>query len=294
MRVKRFPLDVEQQDEMYSFWEKLRHRQKAVRDFKGRLYVIPREIQERDQRSFDWAILLAYRGSISHGTYRPNSDPNSIDDKDAIGIVVPPMEYYYGLEVYGSKGTRELKHGEWDIVFYELRKFIGLLEKGNPNVLSCLWLEPNMYMKLTEAGQYLIDNRSVFATKWCYPSFVGYAHGQLHRMTHSVCQGYMGEKRKQLVEKFGFDTKNAAHLIRILRMGIELLSTGSLQVHRPDAEEIVSIKRGEWTLAQVQGEADRLFKLSVESLVRSSLPDEPDRERINQVCCEIMKLLEPA
>jgi len=252
--------------------------------------MIPNEVQDKERFSFDHAILLAYRGSISHGTYRPSHDPNSIDDRDAIGIVIPPMEYYYGLEEYGSRGTKTLIHEEWDIVFYELKKFVRLLEKGNPNVLSCLFLEPNMYMQLSAAGEFLVENRDLFVTKKCYPNFVGYAHGQLHKMEHAACRGYMGEKRKQLVERFGFDTKNAAHLIRILRMGIELLSTGRLQVHRPDAEEIVSIKRGAWSLEKVKAEADRLFKLAEEALIRSSLPDEPDRERINQVCCEIFHL----
>lgn len=34
----------------------------------------------------------------------------------------------------------------------------------------------------------------------------------------------MGEKRKQLVAKHGYDTKNASHLIRLLRMGMEFLT----------------------------------------------------------------------
>ena len=216
--------------------------------------MIPREVQERDQKSFDWAILLAYRGSISHGTYRPSSDPNSIDDKDAIGIVVPPMEYYYGLEEYGSRGTRELKHGEWDIVFYELKKFVRLLEKGNPNVLSCLFLEPNMYMQLSAAGEFLVENRDLFVTKKCYPNFVGYAHGQLHKMEHAACRGYMGEKRKQLVERFGFDTKNAAHLIRILRMGSSCcLRVGSrFIVQTLRRSSLSSVGRGLWRRSRLR------------------------------------------
>jgi len=36
--------------------------------------------------------------------------------------------------------------------------------------------------------------------------------------------GYLGDKRKQLVLKHGYDAKNAAHLIRLLRMGIEFLT----------------------------------------------------------------------
>jgi len=52
----------------------------------------------------------------------------------------------------------------------------------------------------------------------------------------------MGAKRKSLVEKFGYDTKNAAHLILLLRMGIEFLSVGVLHVKRHDAQELLEIK----------------------------------------------------
>src|SRR5688572_25189955 len=54
--------------------------------------------------------------------------------------------------------------------------------------------------------------------------------------------GYMGEKRKAMVRKYQYDVKNAAHLIRLLRMGSEFLRTGELQVFRTtDAAELKQI-----------------------------------------------------
>jgi len=58
--------------------------------------------------------------------------------------------------------------------------------------------------------------------------------------------GYMGKKRRELVRRVGYDAKNAAHLIRLLRMGIEFLTEGTLYVERPDAAELLDIKRGVW------------------------------------------------
>lgn len=43
---------------------------------------------------------------------------------------------------------------------------------------------------------------------------------KLHKQHFS---GYMGEKRKAMVRKYQYDVKNAAHLIRLLRMGAEFL-----------------------------------------------------------------------
>jgi len=143
--------------------------------------ALPQKLYQ-DHLELNWAILLGYRGSIAHGTYVPSSDPNSIDDKDVIGIYIPPIDYYYGLKEFGSRGTKEIKEGEWDIVLFELTKAVRLLEKGNPNMLSILWLEPNHYIHISPLGKLLLENRSLFVGKHVYYSFVGYAHGQLHRM----------------------------------------------------------------------------------------------------------------
>jgi len=45
-----------------------------------------------------------------------------------------------------------------------------------------------------------------------------------------------------LEAKFGFDTKHAMHLIRLLRMAREILETGVVHVKRPDAEELSAIR----------------------------------------------------
>lgn len=249
--------------------------------------MIPKAIYNGYSCLGEWAILLGYRGSIAHGMYVPNSDPNSIDDKDVMGIVVPPKDYYYGLKTFGSKGTKQITDGEWDIVLFELTKAVRLLAKGNPNILQILWLKENYYIKITPAGQLLMDNRELFVGKHVYHSFVGYAHGQLHKMTHCPGRGYMGAKRKRLVEKFGYDTKNASHLIRLLRLGIEFLSDGELQVERPDAQELLEIKRGQWPLERIELEAGYLFKAAQGALVRSSLPPKPDEDKINKLCVKV-------
>ena len=248
---------------------------------------IPKDILRDNLCLSEWAILLGYRGSISHGMYEPSKLPTSIDDKDVIGICIPPMDYYYGLKSFGSKGTKEIKKNEWDIVLFEMTKAIRLLEKGNPNILAILWLHNTHYINVTPTGQQLLDNRNLFLGKHAYHSFVGYAHGQLHRMTHSACEGYMGKKRKELVAKFGYDTKNASHLIRLLRMGIEWLNDGELKVIRQDAQQLLEIKRGEWSLEQVKAEAERLFISAETTYTLSKLPVKPNHEKINNLCLSL-------
>ena len=233
-------------------------------------------------------ILLAYRGSIAHGMYVPNSDPNSIDDKDLMGVCIPHERFYFGL---GNFEQAEVKHREWDSVVYEIRKFCRLLVQQNPNVMSLLWNEPKYYIDISPEGQALIDNRGLFVSRKAYHAFSGYAYSQLKRMTHLAFEGYMGEKRRGLVQKFGYDTKNAAHLIRLLRMGIEYLNEGKLYVDRGavgDAPMLLAIKRGEWELEKVKEEADRLFKRAEEAYDRCRLPAGVDTQKVDELLTGIL------
>lgn len=105
------------------------------------------------------------------------------------------------------------------------------------------------------------------------------AHGQMVKAEHPKGK-HMGAARRELVDEFGFDPKHASHCIRIARMGIEFLSTGELTVERTDANELLSIKRGEWSLERVKEEAARLFAKAEDALIHSPLPPKPDMPKI--------------
>jgi len=238
-----------------------------------------------DASQFDmWrqAIYLGYRGSIAHGTYVPNNNPASIDDKDVFGIVIPTKEYFFGLKKFDQF---ERKQEYWDILIYDFRKFIRLLLKANPNVMQALWTPEKHNLKTSWQYEELVRNRHLFVHKGIYKSFCGYSYGQLHKMENMAYNGYMGEKRKSLVDRFGYDCKNAQHLIRLLRQGIEFLKTGELQVERLDRSELIQIKTGQWSIEKVKREATILFKEMERAYNESKLPDLPyseDADRLTQ------------
>ena len=55
--------------------------------------------QQVDNLLPEGLISPCWRGSVAHGMYVPKSDPDSTDDKDAIGIYIGPIEQYLGLVV---------------------------------------------------------------------------------------------------------------------------------------------------------------------------------------------------
>ena len=123
------------------------------------------------------------------------------------------------------------------------------------------------------------------ATNWRLPLDTLVDFRKLHKQHFS---GYMGEKRKAMVRRYQYDVKNAAHLIRLLRMGSEFLRSGELQVFRTmDAEELMRIKRGAWSLEQVKSEAERLFAGVEPARQVSPLPDRPDEAAANALLMDL-------
>lgn len=224
-------------------------------------------------------------GSHAHGTHVPPEDPDGIDDTDLMVIVVPPPQFVLGMRKFEHA---EYKVGNLDVVVYEWSKWLRLIAKSNPNVVGTLWNGVEDVLLPGFIGypsvRNIFDGRASFLSRRMYPAFIGYAHSQLHKMTHFAHQGYMGEKRKTLMSRFGYDVKNAAHLIRLLRMACEVLENGThLNVRRPDAKELIDIKRGRWLIEDVKVEADILFARAKIALEKTSLPMDPDEELLEDI-----------
>lgn len=237
----------------------------------------------------DWAILGVYRGSTANGMYLPPEEEAGTDDIDLLYVCIPPEKYYLGLNQYHSRGTREIQQDHWDILVYEFRKFVSLLQQGNPNVLSVLWTNAGFVTHGLDWYWKLVERRNLFVGKHVFKSFQGYAKSQFEHMRKGELLGHMGAKRKALREKFGYDPKHAAHLIRLLRMGVEFLNRGTLEVYRGDASELLEIKRGEWAFDRIVIESDKLFKQLDYAHDHSGLPDHPDYEAIDRFCVDTVR-----
>jgi len=95
-------------------------------------------------------------------------------------------------------------------------------------------------------------------------------------------------KRAVLEAKYGFDLKHAVNLVRLIRMGEEILTGKGIIVRRPDAEELKAIGKGAWTFEQLEEwaqEKEKLFKILKKT---TKLPRNPNRKRVNELCQEIM------
>ena len=96
-------------------------------------------------------------------------------------------------------------------------------------------------------------------------------------------------KRQVLESKYGYDTKHAMHLVRLMRMGVEILGEGKVLVSRPDAKELLAIRNGAWTYDKVVEFAAEYDKKLDALYKTSSLPKDPPRDKIDDLCVSIVK-----
>ena len=93
--------------------------------------------------------------------------------------------------------------------------------------------------------------------------------------------------RAALEASHGYDTKHGMHLVRLMRMALEILSTGVVNVKRPDAEELLSIRAGAWPYDRLMEWAAETERKVGEAAATSPLPHSPDRAAIDRLLVDL-------
>src|SRR5689334_15149349 len=115
-----------------------------------------------------WLIFEAIVGSKAYGL------DNAKSDTDIRGVFVLPKELFYSLD-YVPQVANETN----DIVYYELRRFIELLSKCNPNILELLNLPEHCVLQ----KHSIMDKvrPKMFLARQCEQTFANYAYTQIKK-----------------------------------------------------------------------------------------------------------------
>lgn len=101
-------------------------------------------------------------------------------------------------------------------------------------------------------------------------------------------KGARNQTARNLIEdKFGYDSKDAMHLVRLMRIGYECITEGEYKVKRPDAKELLEIRDGKWTYDEIYSYAKDFDVKIKEAAKKSFLPDNVDREKAAKLILEI-------
>ena len=95
--------------------------------------------------------------------------------------------------------------------------------------------------------------------------------------------------RAQLEAEHGYDTKHGMHLIRLLRMGVEILREGEVRIRRPDADELLAIRAGELDYDDLIAEAERLERAMRAALGETSLAKDVDEAALDELLFELLR-----
>lgn len=113
-------------------------------------------------------LLDCVNGSRAYGLHTPQSDT------DMKGVFLLPKKVYYGLEY-----TEQVNNDTNDEVYYELKRFVDLLVKNNPNILELL-NTPKDCIRFRHPMMDLLKPE-LFLSKLCKQSFAGYAQAQIKK-----------------------------------------------------------------------------------------------------------------
>jgi len=226
-------------------------------------------------------------GSYAYGSNTENSD------LDIYGFCIPSKEIVFphlAGEILGfdeqvkkfeqftaSHIINPSNNQEYDITIYGIVKYFKLVMGNNPNMLDSLFVPDNCVKFITKIGQEVRDNRKIFLSKHVKHTFTGYAYSQLHKIKIKTPDA--GSKRLADIEAHGYDTKFAAHVVRLINEAEQILSEGDLDLTR-SAEMLKAIRRGEYSLEQIE-DYFKAKDLLMEGLYdKSSLPYSPDSIKI--------------
>ncbi|MCA9599297.1 MAG: nucleotidyltransferase domain-containing protein [Myxococcales bacterium] len=94
--------------------------------------------------------------------------------------------------------------------------------------------------------------------------------------------------RADLEARHGYDTKHAMHLVRLMRMGLEVLRDGELRVRRPDADELNAIRDGALSFDELGRMAAELSAEMRRAAQASRLPAEADHAAVDRLALSSM------
>jgi hypothetical protein len=242
---------------------------------------MPVSIGDRDTAERN-TILRAVVGSQLMGTSLPDGG-----DRDEMGVAAEPEEVALGVQDFTHWRYRSVEHdgmrsgpGDLDLTIYGLRQFMRLAVRGNPTILTLLYVPPEWLTVDTPAGRMLQATAPLFLTRRTGVAFRGYLAAQLDRLTGVRAPG---TKRPELVAAYGYDTKFAAHALRLGYQGVELLSRGYLTLPMPDGirRRILSVRTGDVDLQDVLSEVDG-YRRTLDTLMTSpDIPPEPDLREVS-------------
>ena len=240
---------------------------------------------------------LTMMGSVAYGVSNVGSDV------DVYGFCIPPKTTVFPhlaghIEGFGKKPKKFLQwqqhhvidkdaKKEYDFSVYSIIRYFQLCMENNPNMIDSLFVPRTCVIHSTQLSELVRENRKLFLHKGSYYKFKGYAYSQLHKMR--IKNPKEGSKRYEDVQKHGYSTKFAYHIVRLCLQCEQILVEHDLDLQR-NREQLKSIRRGEWGVDRIEkffGDKERQLE---ELYTKSTLRNVPDEDRIKELLLQCLEI----
>jgi predicted nucleotidyltransferase len=196
-------------------------------------------------------------GSTAYGV------ANNTSDMDMYGMYCPTIDYIFpeaagiirgfGPQLDFSKVDNFQRHHiqcdnkEYDLALYSIIRYFDLCMDNNPNMIDSLFVPDRCVVHIDTVGEIIRENRRLFLHKGIHKKLMGYAFGQFKRIRSQTREG----KRVESIEKFGYDVKNAYHIVRLVQQAEMVMTTHDLDLEE-NRELLKTVRRGEWTIDRLE------------------------------------------
>ena len=241
-----------------------------------------------DEISGRQVVLWALIGSRNYGLETESSD------EDHMAFVAPTFEDLYRGRAYHAQSITLTD----DVVVHDVRKVPDLLWKSNPSFMEVLFSR-DLRVPETIAAPYvrhIISMRgriAVMNLPVMWRTTMGIHISKMGRLEKGT------ESTQPLVDRYGYDTKQAMHAIRSLWVLRKIADSGfrdfgSAMAATPDEREsLLAIKYGMYALEEFREYADRTLR-EIEGLKPLFENAEPDRETFSELDATVMGLVRDA
>ena len=239
---------------------------------------------------------LTTMGSQAYGVSVDDSDLDvygfCIPPKDMVfphlaghipGFGTAPQNFEQWSEHHVQDPNRET---QYDFVVYSIVKYVNLCMQNNPNMIDSLFTPRNCVIHSSAMSEILRENRKKFLHKGAWHKFKGYAYAQMAKIRNKVNSS--NPKRAASIAEHGYDVKFAYHIVRLLNEVEQIMVEHDLDLQR-NREQLKAIRRGEWTIEQLETYFDTKERALETVYAASTLRTVPDEQEIKNLLLQCME-----
>lgn len=225
----------------------------------------------------DRTIFMVRTGSRAYGTHTDNSD------QDYKAVVIPPIEYYFGLQSFSeynnstNKKTKNTKD-DIDVSIIPIDKFVKGLVSNSPVYLEMLFADKEDILFKNSSMMYLLQWKTELLSLDMYKRYRGFAKSEVRLLLDK-------EKKSEELDGFDYDYKKFANAMRLLLTLNQTLRSGTFTTKRKGADLffLQRCREGEYTVREALDWFNYFDTDSEYLYAQSPLHKHPNREMFEKI-----------